>query len=275
MRGCDLAEGGAGRRRDRVRPRRHPGAHFGTHTMALAVPRRALALLVLLAFPPLASASAAPARSAVVALALWSDPVFRSEAQGAAAVLAQRYGRGGPVVVRSNTRAALVNGPAGIAAALKAAARGIDPGRDVLILLLTTHGSPEGMADKGGGRIGLVPPDELRGLLDASPFRHRVLIVSACYAGIYTALASPDTLVITAADSTHPSFGCQPEAHWTYFGDALFNQALRHDASLSAAFADARAIVAKREAAQGFDPSNPQMAGGEAVLPLLDGAAGR
>ncbi len=175
------------------------------------------------------------------------------------------------MVVRSNTARALVNGPDGIAAALKRAARGVDPARDVLILLLTTHGSPDGMADKGGGRIGLVPPDELRAILDASPFRHRVLIVSACYAGTYTALASPDTLVMTAADSAHPSFGCQPEAHWTYFGDALFNQALRRDASLPAAFADARAIVAAREAAQGFEPSNPQMAGGEAVLPLLDG----
>jgi hypothetical protein len=158
---------------------------------------------------------------------------------------------------------------------LKAAARGVDPTRDVLILLLTTHGSPDGMADKGGGRIDIVPPDRLRAILDASPFRHRVLIVSACYAGTYTALAGPDTLVMTAADSTHPSFGCQPEAHWTYFGDALFNQALRRDASLPAAFADARAIVAAREAQDGFAPSNPQMAGGEAVLPLLDGAAGR
>lgn len=200
--------------------------------------------------------------------------MFRSEAEGAAAVLAKRYGHGGPVVVRFNTRAAMVNGPEGIAAALKHAARGVDPARDVLILLLTTHGSPEGMADKGGGRIALVPPDELRAILDASPFRHRVLIVSACYAGIYTALASADTLVVTAADAAHPSFGCQPEARWTYFGDALFNRALRRDATLPRAFADARAIVAAREARQGFDPSNPQMAGGEAVLPLLDAAAG-
>ena len=219
---------------------------------------------------PTAEASR-PVKAAVVALALWSDPVFRSEAEGAAKVLAGRYSHGGPVVVRFNTRSAMVNGPDGVAAALKAAARGVDPARDVLILLMTTHGAPEGMADKGGGRVDLLPPDALRRILDASPFKHRVLIVSACYAGTYTALASPDTLVMTAADSAHPSFGCQPEAHWTYFGDALFNQALRRDVSLTAAFADARAIVAAREAKQGFEPSNPQMAGGSAVLPLLEG----
>ena len=228
------------------------------------------------ASPPAAAAAAAPrARSAVVALALWSDPVFRSEAEGAARVLARRYGHGGPVVVRSNTRAAMVNGPEGIAAALRLGARGLDPERDVLILLLTSHGSPDGIADKGGGAVELVPPGQLGRLLAASPVRHKALIVSACFAGTYTALAGPDTLVVTAADSTHPSFGCQPEAHWTYFGDALFNQALRHGGSLASAFAEARAIVARREAAQGFDPSNPQMAGGAAVLPLLDGAAAR
>ena len=178
------------------------------------------------------------------------------------------------MVVRANTPSAMVNGPAGIAAALSRGARGLDPARDVLILLLTSHGAPDGIADKGGGAEALVPPEQLGRLLAASPIRHKVLIVSACFSGTYTALAGPDTLVVTAADSTHPSFGCQPEAHWTYFGDALFNQALRRGGAFPAAFAQARAIVARREAAQGFAPSNPQMAGGDAVLPLLAGAAG-
>ncbi len=241
--------------------------------MASMAPRAAFAALALLAATSAGPAAAAPpVRAAVVALALWSDPVFRSEAEGAARVLARRYGHGGPVVVRANTRSAMVNGPAGIAAALRLGSRGLDPERDVLILLLTSHGSPDGIADKGGATVDLVPPDDLGRLLAASPVRHKVLIVSACYAGTYTALAGPETLVLTAADSTHPSFGCQPEAHWTYFGDALFNQALRRDASLTSAFAQARAIVARREAAQGFAPSNPQMVGGAGVLPLLDGA---
>ena len=248
--------------------------------MAPIALRRAFAASVLVLSLSSAVVAAEPSsarspKAAVVALALWSDPVFASEAHGAAAVLTKRYGGGGPVVVRANTRSALVNGPDGIATALKLATRGVDPARDVLILLLTSHGSPDGIADKGGNRIGLLPPDDLRRLLAASPFRHKLLVVSACFAGTYTALASPDTLVITAADSTHPSFGCQPEAHWTYFGDALFNQALRRDATMTQAFADARAIVAAREAAQGFAPSNPQMAGGEEVLPLLDGPSER
>ena len=155
-------------------------------------------------------------------------------------MLAARYGHGGPVIVRANSAAKLVAGPDGIAGAIAAAGRGLDPERDLLFLVLTSHGSPEGIAEKGGGRTGLVPPAELAQLLAASPIRHKVLVVSACYAGTYAALADPDTLVITAADATHPSFGCVPGAVWTYFGDAFFNQALRRDASITQAFADAR-----------------------------------
>ena len=102
--------------------------------------------------------------------------------------------------------------------------------------------------------------------------RHRVVIVSACYAGIFIpALADPDTLVITAADAKHPSFGCQDGAQWTYFGDAFFNTALRRTGNLTAAFALARTLVRKRERQQGFAASNPQMAGGEDVMRLLNG----
>ena len=218
-----------------------------------------------------ASSAAADVKSAVVALALWSDPVFHSEAEGAAAVLARRYGHGGPVIVRSNTAKALVNGPNGIRRALASARRGTDPSRDVLFLVLTSHGAPQGIGERGGGQEGIVPPAALGALLAESPFKRKVLIVSACFAGIYTGLADDDTLVITAADATHTSFGCQPEAHWTYFGDALFNQALRRGEPLPQAFADARMIVAAREAAQGFTPSNPQMAGGADVLATLGG----
>jgi len=58
-------------------------------------------------------------------------------------------------------------------------------------------------------------------------------------------LANPDTLVITAADADHPSFGCRDKAKWTYFGDAFFNVALRQAKSLKDAFVVARALVQK------------------------------
>jgi Peptidase C13 family len=112
-------------------------------------------------------------------------------------------------------------------------------------------------------------------LLGTSPVRRKVLVVSACYAGVYKALANADTLVITAADADHPSFGCQEGAKWTYFGDAFFNQALRQAAAtnepLDQVFAEAAKLVRARELKEGFDPSNPQIAGGADVLAALDG----
>ena len=211
-------------------------------------------------------------RSAVVALALWSDgTVFRSEATGAAAVLAARYGHGGPVIVRSNSKRAMAAGPDAMMRALAAAEKGMDPSRDVLFLVLTSHGSPQGVAERGAGIEGLLPPEALGKALAQSAFRHKVVIVSACYSGIFTSLAGPDTLVITAADAEHPSFGCEEGNRWTYFGDAFFNQALRRPGSLPDLFAEAQTLIRAREQAQGFEASNPQIAGGSEVLPLLDG----
>jgi len=103
--------------------------------------------------------------------------------------------------------------------------------------------------------------------------RHRLLIISACYSGIFLPLANADTLVITAADADHPSFGCRDGAQWTYFGDAFFNTAMRRAPNLRDAFSQAREIVRKRELHDGFDPSNPQMAGGENIMRLLEATA--
>jgi hypothetical protein len=107
-------------------------------------------------------------------------------------------------------------------------------------------------------------------MLARTGVRHKVVIISACYSGVFIPLlANPDLLVITAADANHPSFGCEDKAKWTYFGDAFFNIALRQARSLKDAFAVARALVKKRELREHFEPSNPLMAGGASVQPLL------
>ena len=247
------------------------------------------AVLVLLVALPLGrgpDAAGARPRVGVVALALWSDQgVFRSEATRAARLLSLRYG-GGPTVVRSNSRQSFAAGPKGMLTAIRQAEKGLDPGRDVLVVVLTSHGSPQGIAEKGGGTEGLLAPAALGNILKESRVRRKALIVSACFSGIFTPLASPDLLVITAADADHPSFGCEAGANWTYFGRAFFlpivlglllsfDQALRAGARAKAplgdVFAQAAALVRAREIKEGFDPSNPQIAGGAEVLAALDG----
>jgi hypothetical protein len=108
-------------------------------------------------------------------------------------------------------------------------------------------------------------PSNLADMLDRTGVRHKVVIISACYSGVFIPrLADADTLVITAVDANHSSFGCRDKAEWTYFGDAFFNVALRRAESLNDAFLLARSLVLKREQRQGFDPSRPQMAGSRA-----------
>ena len=119
-------------------------------------------------------------------------------------------------------------------------------------------------------RLTVITPTRLAAILDRTGVRHKVVVLSACYSGIFIPrLANADTLVITAADRNHPSFGCTDKAKWTYFGDAFFNLALRQSATLKEAFTLARSLVLTWELRSGFEPSQPQMAGGENVEPLL------
>jgi hypothetical protein len=235
-------------------------------TASAAVP----ILLVLVAVS--LSTVSAFGKVAVVAFGLFGDQsVFESEANGAARILAARFGAE-PVIVRANTK----QGGDATARTLKTVLRGvtseIDRENDVLFVILTSHGSPEGLAVKAGRRTEMLSPAALAEMLDDTGIRHRVVIVSACYSGVFIPpLASPDTLVITAADAEHPSFGCQDGARWTYFGDAFFNTALRHNPDLKQAFLMARQLVRNRERRNGFAPSNPQIAGGENLQPLLAG----
>src|SRR6266568_5232329 len=220
-------------------------------------------------------ASASPAaqggpKVAIVAFGLFGDQsVFESEANGAARIVAKNFG-GGPVIVRANSKTREDATIKTLAASLRSAAKTMEAEHDVLFLILTSHGSLAGLAVKAGNRSETLSPSTLAGMLDAARVRRRVVIISACYSGIFiTPLANADTLVITAADADHPSFGCQDGAKWTYFGDAFFNIALRRTANLRNAFALARTLVRKREQRNGFLASNPQMAGGENIESLL------
>ena len=146
----------------------------------------------------------------------------------------------------------------------------MDRESDVLFLIMTSHGSQAGVAVQAGRREEILSPVDLEGMLNRAGVRHRIVVISACYSGVFLRpLASDDTLVITAADSEHSSFGCQDKVKWTYFGDAFFNTALRHAADLRSAFASARTLISLREMRYGLVSSNPQIAGGKNIDILL------
>src|ERR1700716_3271951 len=116
-------------------------------------------------------------------------------------------------------------------------------GSDILFLILVSHGSRDGLAIRAGRLTETLTPSNLADMLDRTGVRHKVVIISACYSGVFIPrLANPDTLVITAADADHASFGCEDKAKWTYFGDTFFNVALRRAKSLHDAFVLAQSL---------------------------------
>jgi hypothetical protein len=206
----------------------------------------------------------------VVSFGLFGDQgVFRSEAIGAAQVVAGRFGSGS-INVQYNSKKGGGATTEALAMSLQVAANRMDAENDVLFLILTSHGSHAGLAVKAGRITQTLTPSNLAEMLARTGVRHKVVVISACYSGVFIPrLANPDTLVITAADADHPSFGCRDKAKWTYFGDAFFNVALRQAKSLKDAFVAACALVRKRELREHFELSNPRMAGGANVQPLL------
>jgi hypothetical protein len=235
----------------------------------LAAPLAALVLIVAPQVLP-TRANEDARKVGVVSFGLFGDQgVFRAEATGAAAVVAGRF-ETGAIDVRYNSKRGGAATIETLANSLQAAAGRLDAEKDVLFVILTSHGSPDGLAVKAGRLEQTLTPSRLAGMLAKTGVRHQVVVISACYSGVFIPpLANPDVLVITAADADHPSFGCQDKAKWTYFGDAFFNAALRHATSLEEAFLDARALVRKRELRERFEPSNPLIAGGANVEPLL------
>ena len=241
----------------------------GSWISRLGAPLVALILIIGASVSPVQPADGAR-KVGVVAFGLFGDQgVFRNEATGAAQVVAGRF-ETGPVDVRYNFKGGGSATIEALAKSLQVAANGLDAERDVLFLILTSHGSPEGLAIKAGRLTQTLTPSRLADMLAKTGVRHKVVVISACYSGTFIPrLANPDVLVITAADANHSSFGCQDKAKWTYFGDAFFNVALRQAASLKDAFVDARTLVRKRELHEHFEPSNPLMEGGANVQPLL------
>ena len=71
---------------------------------------------------------------------------------------------------------------------------------------------------------------------------------------------------MTAARADRVSFGCSEENDFTYFGRALFAEALNETDDLARAFELAKTRVAEREQADDFEPSEPQLWAPKPVL---------
>ena len=105
-------------------------------------------------------------KTAVISFGLSSEQdVFRNEASGAASVVAKRFG-GDPVIVRFNTNKSGEATIEALAETLETAGKRIEPSTDVLFLILTSHGSPDGLDVTVGRRRTTLTPSRLSDMLD-------------------------------------------------------------------------------------------------------------
>ncbi len=206
-----------------------------------------------------------------------SQDVFLREVLSVDTLFKERFDTAGRSVVLINNPATVQERPMASVTALQrtldTVGTRMSKDEDVLFLFMTSHGSPNFRFDLSlwPYRFEELTPARLRGMLDASGIKNRVIVVSACYSGGFVdALADEHTLVMTAARADRNSHGCSHEADWTFFGRAYFDEALRHTYSFTTAFEQARNAIAEREAAEGYEASEPQIAEGEKIRPVLE-----
>jgi hypothetical protein len=213
----------------------------------------------------------------VIVIGLDADPVFGRESAETAKVLARRYDAVGRTILLSAGSATAPNGsPPHLSAALAAVAAKMNLKEDALILYTTSHGAPGiGLAYRDGtSGYGMIAPGRLAELLADLKIERRLVMVSACYSGQFvTALATPASAIVTAADDDRTSFGCAPGNDWTFFGDALINHELRKAQPLEAAANAAITLISGWELSKGLTSSKPRLFIGEeakAWLALLE-----
>jgi Peptidase C13 family len=207
----------------------------------------------------------------VVVIGLDSDPVFKKETAEVLNVLQRRFGATARSIRLAagsgiDAKDAPQGSPANLAIALASIAKKMDVNEDVLVFYSTSHGSKElGLVYRDGEEgFGMIAPARLKLLLDELNFKRRILLLSACYSGIFVPeLADDNSVVVTAASSSRPSFGCTPGNDWTFFGDALINNAMRKSQPMTKAAEEATGLISMWEAKLGLQASNPQVSIGD------------
>ena len=197
--------------------------------------------------------------------------VFLRESDYVANMLSTRFGAFGQIRL-VNHRDHLADRPMATRENLRRAALTLaerSGPEDLIFIYLSSHGTSEHelVLDQPRMELADLPADELAAVLAPLKNRDKIIVISSCYSGGFIpALKDERTLIMTASRADRVSFGCSEEANFTYFGDALFAQALNQTDDLEQAFKLAKATVAERELADNFEASEPQIWAPKTVL---------
>ena len=206
-----------------------------------------------------------------------SQDVFLKELSFARRLFDERFGSSGRSVLLANNPKSGTTLPfatsANLGRALARVGEVMNRDEDILFLYISSHGSKEHELEVNNPPLELksLTPEGLRRLLDKSGVKWKVVVVSACFSGGFVAPLQDDgSLVITASDATHESFGCGFGEEFTWFGQAFLGEALTESLSFTAAFEKARETIGKWEEERGETPSNPQIRAGKGIWPKLE-----
>lgn len=134
----------------------------------------------------------------------------------------------------------------------------VDKKKDGCFIFMTSHGV------KGQGfylsQAGVLPPQVLSEVVDATCGEvPTVLLISACYSGqfIKSELAKDNRVILTAAISDRPSFGCSTDTEYTYWDECVIDS-IPHVNTWEELYADVKTCISGKESSLGFQPSLPQ-----------------
>ncbi|MGH8042938.1 MAG: C13 family peptidase [Rudaea sp.] len=195
------------------------------------------------------------------------EDVFRNEAEYAATLFAKRFAVAGHELLLVNNPATLSRYPlatlTNLESAIDAVAQNMDRDTDILVLLLTSHGTQDHLLYVNMNPLPLdqIAPEDLADIFAKTKIRYKVVVISACYSGGFIgALKDDSTMIVTAARSDRSSFGCGSNSDITDFGRAFFVDGLNHNATFTGAFTKARKLVDNWESRGHEDHSYPQLA---------------
>jgi hypothetical protein len=143
------------------------------------------------------------------------------------------------------------------------------------LVYLTGHGAPEGLAMSADTPMMFVRTSRMESMLGGCVERPTVLVVSACFSGVYArpGITRPERIVMTASAADLTSFGCSNNNRYTFF-DQCFIDAWPRNSAWGPLADEVEDCVRQTERNGGFPSSKPQFYFGPGLRDLALPAAG-
>lgn len=143
------------------------------------------------------------------------------------------------------------------------------------LVYLTGHGAPDGLMMSADTPASFVRPTRLESMLSPCAERKTVLVISACFSGLYMrpGITRPERIVMTASAADLTSFGCSNNNRYTFF-DQCFMDAWQRQPQWGRLANEVRDCVRETERSGAFPSSKPQFFFGPGLQELALPTAG-